>query len=41
MVAHIDTRGAFLVLGVGGMIVPALVAVILFVRTDLLGRRDG
>ena len=41
MVAHIDSRGAFLVLGVGGMIVPALVAVILFLRTDLLGRRDG
>jgi magnesium transporter len=41
MVGHIDTRGAFLVLGVGGMIVPALVAVILFLRTDLLGRRDG
>jgi magnesium transporter len=41
MVDHIDSRADFLVLGVGGLIVPVVVAVALFLRTGLLRERDG
>jgi magnesium transporter len=41
LVGHISSLRAFLVFGVGGMVLPVVVAVILFLRTGLLQRRDG
>jgi magnesium transporter len=41
MVDHVSSLRAFLVFGVGGMVVPVLVALILFLRTGLLQRPDG
>jgi magnesium transporter len=39
MVDHIDSAGSFLLLGVGGMIVPLVVAAVLLLRTGYLQRR--
>ncbi len=39
MVRHIDSAESFLVLGVGGMIVPLVVAAVLLVRAGYVGRR--
>jgi magnesium transporter len=39
MVEHIDSSAAFLVLGVGAMIVPLIVAAVLLLRTGYLERR--
>jgi magnesium transporter len=40
LVDHIDTLWAFLVFGIGGMIVPVLAALALFLRAGLLRRRE-
>jgi magnesium transporter len=39
MVDHIDTAESFLILGVGGMILPLIVAAVLLLRTGYLQRR--
>jgi magnesium transporter len=39
LVNHIDSAESFLVLGVGGMIVPLIVAAVLLLRTGYLQRR--
>jgi hypothetical protein len=36
---HIDSAGSFLVLGVGGMILPLVIAAVLLLRTGYLQRR--
>ncbi|HEY7623179.1 MAG TPA: magnesium transporter CorA family protein [Solirubrobacteraceae bacterium] len=39
LVRHIDSAGTFFVLGVGGMVVPLIVAAVLLVRAGYVGRR--
>ena len=39
LVDHIDSLGAFLVFGVGGMVMPIVIAAVLLVRAGYFGRQ--